>query len=229
MKIACVSDLHGHLPPIPDCDLLIIAGDIVPLSVQRDMNKCCGWLNGSFRNWVEDIFNRGIVICGIAGNHDILFQHTPNLLPRDLLWHYIQDNLVECKGLKIWGSPWQLNFGYGWAFNASEEELRQKYNRIPNDVDVIISHGPPYGYGDTVIEYVNSWQPKNLGEIVEVENHVGSKILLETINRANPKLVVTGHCHEGYGVYQAGKTTVVNASLLNDKYQPVNEVIVVEI
>ena len=61
--------------------------------------------------------------------------------------HYLQDSSVTIGGLKIWGSPWTLFF-FDWAFNLYEDQLREKWEEIPEDTDIIVTHGPPLGYGN---------------------------------------------------------------------------------
>lgn len=146
--ICCVSDLHGNLPKIPDCDFLIIGGDIVPLWAQNQSTLSKVWLDGNFRIWLKELQDREIGIVGIAGNHDFIFEKYPEHVP-DLQWIYLQDNYTSLRGLKIWGTPWQPYFG-GWAFNLHEEQLSEKWDLIPQDTDIIIVHGPPYKHGDFV-------------------------------------------------------------------------------
>ena len=181
MRICCISDIHGNLPEIPDCDFLFIAGDIVPLWAQNNRYISYAWLDSNFRIWIHNIFNRGIVVVGIAGNHDLCFED--NYFPKNLLWKYLKDEQVELKGLKIWGTPWQPVF-HNWAFNAEEYQLEEKWHLIPNDTDIIIVHGAPYLYGDNVV-YIKDGQG--------YEEHVGSPSLLRRIKEIKPKLVVCGH------------------------------------
>ena len=209
VNICCVSDLHGMLPDIPDCDLLFIAGDIVPLWAQNNRDISYAWLDSSFREWLLKLFNRGIITVGIAGNHDFVFED--GYFPRNLFWKYLQDEQVEFKGLKIWGTPWQPTF-YNWAFNAEEEVLEQKWDMIPKDTDVIIVHGPPYLHGDRV-----------------KDTHVGSPSLLRKIKEIKPKLVVCGHIHESYGCYHVDNSVVVNCCLVNDSYKLTRKPILWEI
>lgn len=211
-KICCVSDLHGNLPEIPDCDLLCIAGDIVPMWAQNDCHISATWLNTNFKNWLEEIKRKKIDVVGVAGNHDFIFEKRTDLIPYNLQWTYLQDNSVTKHGLKIWGTPWQPYF-HGWAFNAYEKELEQKWDLIPPDVDIIIVHGSPYMHGD------NTYEIKN-GDFEEV--NVGSPSLLRKIQEVKPKLVVCGHIHSGYGVYQTGDTTIINCCLVDEKYRPVH-------
>lgn len=207
VTIATVSDLHGHLPPIPDCDLLLIAGDIVPLRVQNSPHLSALWLDTNFRGWLVDLAKQGIEVVGIAGNHDKIFQERSDLVPKDLLWTYLEDSQVIAKGLKLFGTPWQPYFG-GWAFNLYEKELSKKWDEIPEGTDILLVHGPPHGYGD----------------LTDDGQHVGSPSLTARIQDIKPQLVVCGHLHESFGVYALGETTVVNASLVNLEYKPVNQV-----
>src|SRR5690606_33849601 len=159
--------------------------------------------------------DRNIEIVGIAGNHDWMFQIDVDLIPK-LNWHYLQDELLEIKDLKIWGTPWQLTY-WNWAFNLKEEDLKKKWELIPEDVDIIIVHGPPYGYGDF---FINKVFPYN-------QTQLGSKTLTLRIEKIKPKLVVCGHIHLAHGIYNLNETQIINASYVNDNNNPFFEPVVV--
>src|SRR5438105_13436782 len=100
MKIAALSDLHGQLPRnIPACDLLLLAGDLTPVT-NHGLNFQRDWLDGEFRFWLKRLPARKIV--GIAGNHDLIFEHSADLVPADLPWTYLQDSGITWEGLNIW-------------------------------------------------------------------------------------------------------------------------------
>jgi predicted phosphodiesterase len=213
IKIVCLSDLHGHLPEVPDADLLLLAGDYCPTT--KDQNW---WLRDSFEPWLHEKSLRMIVV-GIAGNHDLIFEKRPDLVPR-LSWKYLQDSAVrvsfEHKGsLKIYGTPWQLRF-CDWAFNLDEKELDDKFAMIPDDTDVILTHGPPWGIGDQT----------------DHKDRIGSRGLLKRCNEIQPKLVVYGHNHSGYGVRTnpvAPGPVFVNCAHMDEQYRPVNQPVVIEL
>lgn len=152
--------------------------------------------------WCEEIAARGTKIVAIAGNHDFVFQKAPDLVPkRPDVWTYLQDQELIWNGLKIYGTPWQPWF-WDWAFNLPEEDLEAIWAKIPDDVDILLTHGPPRGCGDFVG-----------GE------HVGSKSLRERILAIDrPILHVCGHIHLGHGSYKLGKALVLNTSVVNEKY-----------
>lgn len=216
MKVTCISDLHGELPYIFPTDILIIAGDICPDFDKHTITGQVKFINSDFKNWLDEVPATDIVACW--GNHDFIGQQNliVPLLRDDLRWTLLTDKAAEVQGLKFWGSPWQLWF-HNWAFNApeyqGEEFLEKKYSLIPNDTDVIITHGPPKEYGDQSLENEN----------------LGSVSLLKRIEAIAPKLVVCGHIHFGQGQYYHGKTKIVNASYWGEHYAHKNEPITVEL
>lgn len=232
MRIFATSDLHGYLPEIPDCDVLIVAGDVCPdfhtMSFARygtDRNKPVlekgeqqqrHWLDTEFRAWLEALQARGIVVVGIAGNHDFVFEH-PFLIPEGLAWHYLKDaGITVCVGdedLRVYGTPWVPKLKR-WAFYGSQEFLQARAEAIPSGIDILISHGPPFGLRDRVVP--------RFGDC-----HVGDTALTNELDRIRPRVVVCGHIHEGYGVdyfetSDRSKITVVNAAHVTEDYEPIN-------
>lgn len=196
MRICCISDLHGLLPPVAECDLLLLAGDYCPHTKGQNW-----WLRDFFAPWVAEIAERGTKVVGVAGNHDFIWEKSPDLVPR-INWTYLQDSGCMFAGQNIYGSPWQPRF-CDWAFNLDEPDLAKKWADIPRDTDILLLHGPPFGAGDKT----------NRAE------RIGSKSLRQRIEEVQPKLVVCGHNHGGYGEHWIGKTLVLNVALLDDAYR----------
>lgn len=213
MIIDCVSDLHGFYPELDGGDLLIIAGDLTATDTQEELDEFDNWL--VHQSYKKKIF--------IAGNHDnLLLKEKPRkyMMGNNTKWiekhEYLCDSGTEFEGLKIWGSPWSLKFKdlnpKCAAFTGRESDLSEKFNQIPEDVDILITHTPPYGildknkYGD------------NCGSI-----HLRNTVL---DNSRLPKLClhVFGHIHEnGEKLYETTLGKFVNASIMNENYKPINK------
>lgn len=173
MRLVLGSDLHGHLPDVPPCDILVLAGDILP---EKDQEI---FMENKLKPWLSRTQTGAVVATG--GNHD------HKLFRRDypLPWRFLIDKSETVMGLKFHGTPWCLPLGR-WAWQAPEYLLRYIYSLIPDDTDILISHAPPYSLGDRVQD----------GELA------GSKSLLERMQGLpNLKLVVCGHIHEARGRY----------------------------
>ena len=100
--------------------------------------------------------------------------------------------------MRIWGSP--VTPLYGGAFGlSSSEDRRRLYAQIPEDIDVLVTHGPPYGILDS--------SPDS-------GMHSGCRELFDAVMRVRPKLHVFGHVHGAHGIFQTDQTTFVNAALL---------------
>jgi Icc-related predicted phosphoesterase len=221
-KIVAISDLHGQLPKLPSCDILLIGGDVCPVWDHSLLFQEL-WLNGNFLPWLKSCSAKYKVF--VAGNHDFFFENYEakpwsvfsnsycRMKERSDIY-YLQDNGVTLEGINLWGSPWQLPF-FDWAFNLPDDKIKAYADRIPTDTDILILHSPPYGYGDKVFEDDEEGLPK--------VRHAGSHSYLYKIMEVQPKLVVFGHIHDGYGQYQVGKTTLVNASYVDEHYRPINK------
>lgn len=207
VRVAALSDPHGHLPRTPECDVLVIAGDVTPTD-DHDPAFQARWLAESFAPWLAE--QPATEIVGVAGNHDFVFEQRPDLVP-ELPWTYLQDAGAEVGGRMFWGSPWTPWF-FDWAFNAprgdtAEVFLRERYAPVPDGADVLVLHGPPAGLGDRT----------SRGEAA------GSNAALELIDRVRPKLVVYGHIHEARGRFARGDAMLVNASHVDLGYEPYDE------
>lgn len=206
MRIVAISDthmLHDKLV-VPDGNVLIHAGDLTNKGSLDDVRR----FNDFLGKWSHP---HKIVI---AGNHDFCFQRwradAEALLTNAV---YLQDKSIEIDGIHFYGSPWQPWF-YDWAFNLRRgAEIREKWDLIPIDTDVLITHGPPFGIGDQNIQ----------------GQYVGCRELLEAVERVHPKLHIFGHIHEGYGITHNEHTTFINASTCDVGYKPVNPPLVFDL
>jgi Icc-related predicted phosphoesterase len=218
MKITFISDTHNKHKQVtnslPGGDLLIHAGDISSMGYKHEIQEFCKWFN-SLENYTVKAF--------IAGNHDFGFQTEPKMTKevvgsyKDIV--YLQDSFlgygVDTENyVKIYGSPWQPEFN-GWAFNLPKDgwELEQAWDEIPDDVDILVTHGPAFGYLDTIMgQYDN----------------LGCELLTKRIKTIKPKIHVCGHIHSGYGYVFDGDTHFINASVLDEQYQYTQKPLTVE-
>ncbi len=206
LRVVTISDTHAlhRSIEVPDGDVLIHAGDITR---SGDMNEV-----RDFNDFLGELPHPHKIV--IAGNHDFCFEREPEAAEALLTGcTYLRDSSVRVRGLRVYGSPWQPWF-FDWAFNLRRgPEIREKWDLIPDDTDILVTHGPPYGILDRTMR----------GEAA------GCRDLLETIVRVKPGLHIFGHIHEGYGRYSDGQTVFVNASSCDFSYRPVNPAVVEQI
>jgi len=235
MRIVCISDTHSlhklmeH--ELPKGDVLIHAGDISNRGGEVDVTNFIYWFQ-NIQGFDTKIF--------ISGNHDYCFEKVnephhkgdydwlnnlmapENLAQSDV--YYLEDNfmIIErpefSRPIKLYGSPWQPWF-YDWAFNLPRlgKEIEEKWSMIPDDTDVLITHGPPNG----ILDLVNNFRQPN--------RNVGCESLRFHVERVKPALNVFGHIHEGYGTTLIDETLFVNASICNPGYNPINKPIIIDL
>ena len=222
-----------------EMDILMFAGDCSARGSERDVDAFMNWFN----------LQPGIKVM-ISGNHDFFFdveylntkprhswEKEPETAVKEMLSkypniHYLNDSGINLFGLNIWGSPVQPWF-HNWAFNRTRNTtsdgdfsenipngIKQHWDLIPANTDILITHGPPMGHGDLLHNKF-----RRAGE----DPNVGCIDLLNKINEIKPRINVFGHIHEGYGITKNDDTTFINASSLNENYKPVNPPIFIDL
>ena len=231
MRISLISDTHAKHNQVvtttsmrkpnqdldlPGGDLLIHAGDFMTTGYSKYEAE-------DFFKWYDAIDNYDNKVF-IAGNHDRVMQDDPEWAQGILTGYktidYLQDEDFAIYGdgpngdmpeenVRVYGSPWQPWF-YDWAFNLPRngDKLKSKWNAIPTNTDILVTHGPAWGILDV---------PGG------TNIRVGCELLAEHFNTvARPKIHVCGHIHGSYGYQFDGQTHYFNASLLNERYQYTN-------
>jgi len=224
-RFVCFSDthgLHGSIPAahMPSADVLLHGGDFTNTGELDQIE--------SFAAWLQAYPAKEKVV--IAGNHETTFHeefyttgggsrfHDPpldwtrakGLLTRNGCCTYLEDASTEALGYLVYGSPWQPAF-CDWAFNlATESDLWRKWQEIPQDVDILLTHGPPRGYGDHTSQ----------------DRRMGCAELRDAIKARGVPVNVCGHIHAGYGWAADESTLYINASTCNSAYSPCNPPIV---
>jgi predicted phosphohydrolase len=199
MRIVLISDTHDQYPQVPCGDILIHAGDLTMRGDAASIVKAGDWL--------RSLPHKHKVV--IAGNHDFLFERNSGIALEYLGSgiYYLENTGMFLEGLMIWGSPVQPEF-CNWAFNVERGEAIRKYwDKIPYDLDILITHGPPRGILDQTVPHRHT-------------EHLGCDDLLMAVREKKPRVHVFGHIHGGYGkhVSPVTKTQFYNAALLNEMY-----------
>jgi len=224
MKIVCISDTHCNLRKVklPDGDILVHAGDALSRGTLTEFMK--------FVNELDKLRAKYLHIIYVPGNHDMITEQNEDLVKQECAARniiYLNNTGITLGGIKFWGSGVTPRF-HNWAWNrdsgdcgTSYHHLEEKYDpiqpywdMIPDDTDVIITHGPPSGVMDV--------------SIYSMEN-CGCKHLLNRVLDISPKYHIFGHIHNWHGIDKIVDTTFVNAAICTEQYDPTNEPIVVEI
>ena len=211
MKLVIISDTHCTQPAVPDGDVLIHCGDHTYRGTYREAMPAFEWLN--------NLPHRHKIV--IAGNHELGWEPENNaraMYVKDRVLEacpnltYLEDSDIVIDGVKFWGSPYQPQF-YNWAFQkARGAELQRHWAQIPDDTDVLITHGPPKGFGDMNLR----------------DERFGDEDLLARVLTVKPDIHCYGHAHHGYGQWFHEGIHFINAAILNEQYMVANAPVEVE-
>ena len=222
VKILAFGDLHkcglDCVDP-SECDIAIITGDMLSKgsypAVQppkSHIDKQIAWVNETLIPWCKRYKNTQFVI--VAGNCDefaLTSENPLRHLPKDTNIHYLQDSMVEIKGVKIWGTPWtkpkHKRLGHPneyRMFEKSAEFLSAAYSKMPSGIDVLVSHSTP--------AVPDSWIAG------DPANKFGNETLTSCIEEMVPTVCVCVHSHaRDHKPAWRGKTVVFNVSLIEDR------------
>ena len=213
MRITHISDTHNKHNQLngllPGGDLLIHSGDISSLGRQSEVERFVKWFNG-IDNYTYKIFiagnhdmtfDREILLRDKLAYFEGKTEYDTECAEGKPQWlidlldvglgggvFYLENSSIDIEGIKIWGSPITPSFGYGWAFNKDRGyDINEVWNGIPMDTNIVITHGPIYGYCDRTSN---------------TNTNVGCEQLYHRLNEIKPQLHFSGHIHEAYGYRQ---------------------------
>jgi predicted phosphodiesterase len=227
MRITILSDTHtrhGLIPmkDLPGGDILIHSGDIMNSGYDKNnILDFCEWFS-NIKGYNDKFF--------IAGNHDRLFELEPEVVKGYLkdypMIDYLEDEEAVLyfdgpngdfpeDNIRIYGLPHTPEF-YSWAFNVprNSHKMQEIMNNIPDNTDILVTHGPPYGILDTISS--------------ENDQALGCEVLRERVKQVKPRLHIFGHIHGGRGIERIDGTLFINASVLNEQYEYTNKPITLD-
>ena len=184
IRIAMISDTHGGHEDlkVPSADVLIHAGDFTRYGRKSDVE--------SFNSWMGAQAHKFKLV--VNGNHEV---NAP--------WQkQVRDVLSNCMFLKNQSATILIPPNakrkkatslkiYGTDFYWPMRSKNPYYDKIPDDVDILISHGPCKSH---------------------VDGGLGCTELRNVVERIKPRLVVSGHIHKAHGTITKDGVTYVNAA-----------------
>lgn len=213
MKILCISDTHNYHNDLnldlTDIDVIVHAGDF------SETIRNCKEETLDFLLWYNSLNVKYKIL--VAGNHDLYLEHISSSEKIKLFREYtsiiyLEDSSIVIDNIKFHGSPYTPTF-YNWSFMKNDDLLDSHWDLIPEDTNVLITHGPQYGVGDKV------------GNI-----NAGSLTLKDKISNlkdfGNLKLHICGHIHEDAGIHFKDDLLTVNACSVDKNYYIKSAIIV---
>ena len=198
MALADTHLRHSRIA-VPDGDVLVHAGDLLAYGSLEELARAVDWLGR--------LPHRTKIV--VAGNHEVCLERERDRAKARAMLEavdrmiYLEDTAAEVGGVVFYGSPWQPRFSF-WAFGlARGAELAGKWALVPERVDVLVTHGPPRGYGDRV---------RNFG----AERRVGDDDLLRRVREVRPRLHLFGHIHQDPGRWEDDATGTTFANVTTD-------------
>ena len=192
MKLLHISDthsMHGLYPMsrFEGIDVIVHSGDC---SNYKDPYKN----EQEVRNFIEWYKHVPVVNkIYVAGNHDTSiekrFISRENFTDNGIV--YLENEGITIDGIKYWGSPNTPSFN-DWAFMKARHKLYKTWEAIPDDTDVLITHGPPKGILDLSTDVKHNLEM------------CGCSALRKRVEKMNLKAMCFGHIHNSEGITNQG-------------------------
>ena len=215
IKFVAISDLHGNLVSLTEpADILLIAGDIIPIKYERRSNGCKKWLKNTFIPWC--LAQPVLQVIIVAGNHDDYFERHGDVfreMIKDDKITYLENESVIIPGKNVPGDEYVVYHIYGtplckpfgnYSFMAPLDQQKTIFDQYRNETpqaihdkifpddnsavirSIVLSHDAPYGCSDIILDKSCKWYD---GE------HIGNPELRKFIEDSKPNLVIHGHLH----------------------------------
>jgi Icc-related predicted phosphoesterase len=230
MRLVLISDTHTrHDFAIPEGDVLVHAGDLTFTGGISEISREAKWLG--------EVKGRGFKNCIVVpGNHDIMAEADPVMIKtlfEEAGCIYLQHQPCTIDGLKFFGSGYTPEFGPGWALNVPRgDKLAALWSQIPEDTNVLITHGPPRGRLDECrTADAGGWGTMYGNNMRYIIEHVGCWDLAKRITQLKQlRLHVFGHIHHQYGLEKGADGIIyANASICDPSYTASNAPHVVDL
>jgi len=222
VKIAMMADSHTYHNQVvvPECDILIHAGDFSFKGSQTESKDFLKWFNAQHQA-TEKVY--------IPGNHEYNWDYNKHLDRSKPIWlvelieeysnlHYLEHQSVTLFGLNIFGSPYTPEFfPEYWGFNRKRsEEIKAEWAKIPDNTDILVCHGAAKGFLDWTDERPQDW--------LYPGGHAGCEDLMNRIYQLDQlKLFVCGHLHNNTGLVDVptryGSIKYCNAAVVDNQYK----------
>lgn len=215
MKIVAISDTHGkwNRLQIPECDILISAGDYSFRGEKHMVEDFHKWLNKQQAGYVVSV--QGNHELNVEKNFEQMKEVAEKACPGV---HFIAEGGVNIEGINIWGSavtPWFRN----WAWNVERgPKIKAHWDKIPTNTNILVTHGPPYGILD-IVPFANGTPKERVG---------CHDLLNRLIDLPDLKMHIFGHIHHSHGAEMVANVRFYNASICDEAYMPTNPVTIIE-
>ncbi len=190
MKILALADVHGNENALYKAsdwirkhrpDAVVLAGDITHFGPEA-------WAE----RFVRALVDQDVTVLGVPGNCDPPEVSSAIERGGGISLH---EKRVKVGSVVFAGVGGSNPTPFPTLYSRGEEELRTAVEGLLKDVDVFVSHAPPWGKNDVAHR---------------VGGHTGSKELARLLEEWRPKVVVTGHIHEARGVQEEDGIVYIN-------------------
>ena len=209
---------------------------------KKNSDYSIGWLAGPFQQWALAAPCKHVVM--IWGNHDfigekfwkgwldsedvheILFQNdigTPKI-------HILCDESIELMDVKFYGTSWCPSLK-NWAFYGNSKMLEEKFDLIPLDTNVLLTHCPPEFGQQGIVLQQNSWNFLANYGCQELQDTIERKFVDLRRNKDYNKLyILSGHVHSGNHEWEnEGNVWYRNVSIKDENYVVSYEPLILDI
>lgn len=210
LKICAISDTHKQYRNliIPKTDILISCGDYSNQGEPDTVKDFHSWLNE------QDATHK----ISVQGNHEVWVESNWNEAKQIALdacpgVHFTEEGPLEIEGIKFWCAS-VTPFFYDWAWNRRKGEIQKHWNLIPDDTEVLITHGPP----------------ANILDVTPRGENVGCPFLMDKIAQLpNLEIHIFGHIHFCGGLERhIDGVSYYNAAVCDERYMTTNPITIID-